>query len=88
MPQRLEGFFNNLNRSNIRRRLFSLYKWNVGRENATRAGYVNWLDDLATWYEDIAAESIVEDVEAVAGALDEDEPEAEEDAEEADQELP
>jgi len=50
MPMRLESFHNNLNRNNMRRRLFYIYKWSVGRQEATRSGYVDWLEDMAEWY--------------------------------------
>ena len=51
MPQRLENFYSNLNKQNMRRRLFYIYKWMVGRRNANRDDYANWLEDLATWFE-------------------------------------
>ena len=35
----------------MRRRLFYIYKWMVGRRNANRDDYANWLEDLATWFE-------------------------------------
>ena len=31
MPQRLEGLFGKLNKQNMKRRLFDIYKWQVGR---------------------------------------------------------
>ena len=43
MPMRLELFYSNLNKNNMKRRLFYIYKWNVGRSDATRAGYAEWL---------------------------------------------
>lgn len=52
MPQRLELFYKNLNRSNMRRRLFYIYKWSVGRREATRAGYAAWLEKLVAWMQE------------------------------------
>ena len=46
MPQRLENFHSDLNRNNMKRRLFQIYKWSEGR-GSNRAGYEDWLDDLA-----------------------------------------
>ena len=37
------------------RRLFYLYKYEVGRDRATRDGYAVWLEDTADWFEDYAA---------------------------------
>lgn len=52
MPQRLELFYSNLNRQNMRRRLFYIYKWNIGRRDATREGYTEWLKGLVAWMEE------------------------------------
>lgn len=52
MPQRLELFYSNLNRQNMRRRLFYIYKWNSGRRDATREGYEEWLKGLVAWMEE------------------------------------
>ena len=54
MPKRYENMYSNLNRNNVRRRLNSIYKWSVGRKEATRAGYQGWLDELVDWYGDWA----------------------------------
>ena len=51
MPQRLELFFNNLNKQNMRRRLFYIYKWMQGRREANRDGYLIWLQELSDWFE-------------------------------------
>ena len=50
MPKRLELFFNNLNKQNMRRRLFYIYKWMVGRREANRNGYLLWLQELSAWF--------------------------------------
>lgn len=52
MPIRLERFWSNLNRQNIERRLYAMYTWSVGRSEANRDDFVQWLDNLATWYEE------------------------------------
>ena len=52
MPKRLEGLFNNLNKQNMKRRLYDIYKWQVGRADATRSDYANWLDDVSKWMEE------------------------------------
>lgn len=52
MPKRLEGLFNNLNKQNMKRRLYDIYKWQVGRSDATRSDYANWLEDVAKWMEE------------------------------------
>jgi len=33
------------------RRLFYIYKYEIGRDRATRDGYVTWLVELADWFE-------------------------------------
>ena len=50
MPQRLESFHNKLNKENMRCRLFYIYKWMVGRREASRDGYIAWLKELADWF--------------------------------------
>lgn len=35
----------------MRRRLYYIYKWMVGRRDANRDDYADWLEDLATWFE-------------------------------------
>ena len=54
MPKRLESFYSNLKPDNMRRRLFYIYKWMVGRSAANRDGYVTWLTGLADWFEKYA----------------------------------
>ena len=49
MPMRLELFYANLNNNNMKRRLFYIYKWKVGRSDATRSGYAQWLKKLVDW---------------------------------------
>ena len=51
MPARLERFWGNLNKKNLKRRLYAMYKWNVGPKEANRADFANWLEDLADWFE-------------------------------------
>ena len=46
----------NLTPRNQKRRLFYIYKWAVGRDNATRAGYADWLEELADWWVPFAEE--------------------------------
>ena len=46
-------FYANLNRANMRRRLFYIYKWVDGRREASREGYIQWLRELVTWMEDM-----------------------------------
>ena len=55
MPKRLEDFWSNLSEQNMKRRLFYIYKWAVGRSAASRRGYIEWLSGLADWFEDNAA---------------------------------
>ena len=52
MPRRLELFWANLHEENMRRRLFYIYKWEVGRRNTDREDFASWLNDLANWYTD------------------------------------
>ena len=54
MPKRLESFYQNLNRNNMRRRLNSIYKWMVGRKAANKSDFVNWLTELGDWFEENA----------------------------------
>ena len=49
MPMRLELFYSNLNNNNMKRRLFYIYKWKVGRSDASRSGYAKWLKKLVDW---------------------------------------
>ena len=72
MPQRLELFYSNLNRANMRRRLFYIYKWNVGRRNSNRKGYVQWLRDLVTWMEETSGVDLPEEIMLNGEKLDED----------------
>ena len=51
LPMRLEGFTHNLNTNNMDRRLFYIYKYQVGRDRATRQGYIEWLKTVADWFE-------------------------------------
>jgi len=51
MPMRLERFWGNMNSQNMERRLFSIYKWNVGRREANRDDFSDWLSNLADWLE-------------------------------------
>lgn len=34
------------------RRLFYIYKYSVGRDRATRDGYVEWLNEVSDWFEE------------------------------------
>ena len=61
MPQRLELFYSNLNRQNMRRRLFYIYKWNIGRRDATREGYTEWLKGLVAWMEETTGVDLPDD---------------------------
>lgn len=36
------------------RRLFYIYKYEVGRDRANRDDYVLWLTDVADWFEEYA----------------------------------
>jgi hypothetical protein len=38
------------------RRLFYIYKYEVGRDRANRDDYVLWLADVADWFEVYASE--------------------------------
>ena len=58
MPKRLEQFYSSMNRSNMRRRLFYIYKWQMGRREATRSGFGLWLKGLADWFENYAADEV------------------------------
>ncbi len=51
LPKRLRRFSNNLNDNNMRRRLFYIYKFSVGRDRANRDDFVLWLTDVANWFE-------------------------------------
>ena len=51
MPMRLENFFGNLNKNNMQRRLFSIYKWNVGRSEASYDDFYLWLKNIGDWLE-------------------------------------
>lgn len=51
MPLRLEGFYNKLNKQNMKRRLYDIYKWQVGRSDANRSDYAEWLGSVADWLE-------------------------------------
>ncbi len=51
MPKRLEDFWDNLNSDNLQRRLFAIYKWNVGRRDASYDDFTDWLKKLADWLE-------------------------------------
>lgn len=51
MPMRLENFFGNLNKDNMQRRLFSIYKWNVGRSEANYNDFYIWLKNIGDWLE-------------------------------------
>jgi hypothetical protein len=51
MPDRLETFWGNLNKSNMKRRLYDIYKWNVGRREANKTDFADWLGDLGDWFE-------------------------------------
>ncbi len=55
MPVRLSHMAANLRESNMSRRLFYIYKYEVGRDRASRDDYVEWLAALADWFEDYAA---------------------------------
>ncbi len=55
MPVRLAHMAANLRESNMSRRLFYIYKYEVGRDRASRDDYVEWLAALADWFEDYAA---------------------------------
>ena len=55
MPVRLSHMAANLRESNMSRRLFYIYKYEVGRDRANRDDYVEWLAALADWFEDYAA---------------------------------
>lgn len=59
LPKRLRRFTNNLTDSNMRRRLFYIYKFSVGRDRASRDDFVIWLTDVADWFE-AQAESLPE----------------------------
>ena len=48
---RLENFFGNLNKNNMQRRLFSIYKWNVGRSEAIYEDFYLWLEKIGDWLE-------------------------------------
>jgi hypothetical protein len=37
------------------RRLFYIYKYEVGRDRATRDGYAVWLTNTADWFDQFAA---------------------------------
>ena len=56
MPMRLERFWSNLNRQNLKRRLKAFYKWNVGRGEANNLDFVRWMEELNDWYEQYAKE--------------------------------
>lgn len=56
MPMRLEGFFSKLNKQNMKRRLFDIYKWQVGRSDANRSEYADWLGGVADWMQAQAEE--------------------------------
>lgn len=64
MPMRLEGHFNKLNKQNMKRRLFDIYKWQVGRADATRKEYADWLAGLADWMETEAESKTASKAEA------------------------
>ena len=55
MPLRLSHMAGRLKESNMARRLFYIYKYEVGRDRANRDDYVQWLAALADWFEDYAA---------------------------------
>jgi len=40
----------------MQRHLKSIYKWSVGKVNATRPDFLRWLDDLIEWYEPYSME--------------------------------
>ena len=52
MPMRLERMFTKLNRTNMKHRLYEIYKWQVGRSDANRREYADWLEDVAAWIEE------------------------------------
>lgn len=54
LPKRLQRFTSNLKSSNMSRRLFYIYKYEVGRDRANRDDYVLWLTDVADWFEEYA----------------------------------
>lgn len=54
MPMRLEGLFNNLNKQNMKRRLYDIYKWQKGRSDANRKEYADWLAQVADWMQNEA----------------------------------
>ena len=54
MPKRLEDFWGNLNSDNLQRRLFAMYKWNVGPREASYDYFSVWLNNLADWFEQAA----------------------------------
>lgn len=60
MPNRLERFWSNLNRNNMQRRLYQMYKWNVGKRDATRDEFGVWLTTLADWFEEYAEEEMAD----------------------------
>ena len=67
MPQRLELFYSNLNHENMKRRLFYIYKWSIGRREASREDYARWLTDLTSWFSNltgvkISAKDIAENI--------------------------
>jgi len=57
MPKRLEDFWGNLNSHNLERRLFAMYKWNVGRKDASYDDFSVWLGSLSEWLETQASEA-------------------------------
>lgn len=61
---RLEGFFSRLNKQNMKRRLYDIYKWQVGRSDANRSDYANWLSGVADWIQTQSEEEGKKDKEA------------------------
>ena len=51
MPGRLEGFYNRLTKQNMKHRLYEIYKWQVGRKEASKRAYILWLKSLGDWFE-------------------------------------
>ena len=60
MPQRLELFYGNLTRQNMKRRLFYIYRWSIGRREASREDYALWLAELTRWFSNLTGVQIPE----------------------------
>ena len=56
----------------MRRRLFYIYKWVIGRREATRQGYANWLRTLVDWMQEETGYTLPEtpEIDETAAELD------------------